>query len=92
MSEVYLYTTRHCHYCVRARQLLDTKGVDYRDIAVDNKPKLRREMMMLSGHSTVPQIWIGDSHVGGCDELYALEHAGRLDQMLAEIIPGSASL
>lgn len=78
-----LYTTRYCPYCIRARQLLERKGVAYRDIAVDERPALRREMMQRSGRRTVPQIWIGDRHIGGCDELYQLERAGRLDALLA---------
>lgn len=80
---VTMYSTRFCPYCVRARQLLDAKGVDYTDIAVDEQPQLRREMMERSGRRTVPQIWIGDEHVGGFDDLWSLERQGRLDDMLA---------
>ena len=80
---VTMYSTRFCPYCVRARQLLDAKGVDYTDIAVDEQPRLRREMMERSGRRTVPQIWIGDEHVGGFDNLWLLERQGRLDDMLA---------
>lgn len=79
---VTLYTTRFCPYCIRARGLLDEKGVDYEDIAVDDEPQLRQEMTQRSGRYTVPQIWIGDQHIGGCDELHSLERQGRLDQML----------
>ncbi|UZE97034.1 glutaredoxin 3 [Alkalimarinus alittae] len=82
MKNVVLYTTRFCPYCVRAKALLNRKGVEYEEIAVDNDPSLRREMMAKSGAHTVPQIWIGDEHVGGCDELYALERKGKLDQAL----------
>lgn len=81
---VILYTTRFCPYCVRARQLLDHKGVDYQDIAVDGEPELRREMMQLSGQRTVPQIWIGDRHVGGFDDLADLERHGQLDALLGK--------
>tara|TARA_R110002110_G_scaffold205066_7_gene417174 strand:+ start:320065 stop:320277 length:213 start_codon:yes stop_codon:yes gene_type:complete len=69
---------------VRARQLLDHKGVDYQDIAVDGEPELRREMMQLSGQRTVPQIWIGDRHVGGFDDLADLERHGQLDALLGK--------
>jgi glutaredoxin 3 len=82
MSDVYLYTTRFCPFCIQAKQLLASKAVEYREIAVDNNPELRMEMMQLSGQRTVPQIWIGQTHVGGCDELWALERAGELDSML----------
>ena len=80
---VTLYTTRFCPYCVRARQLLDMKQVQYTDIAVDAEPELRLEMMERSGRRTVPQIWIGEQHVGGFDDLWLLEQQGRLDDMLA---------
>jgi glutaredoxin 3 len=86
---VTLYTTRFCPYCIRARSLLDGKGVVYHDIAVDNDPQLRREMMARSGRTTVPQIWVGEQHVGGCDELLLLERQGRLDEFLerAQLTP-----
>ena len=80
---VTLYTTRFCPYCMRARSLLDSKQVAYRDIAVDGEPALRREMMQLSGRRTVPQIWIGEQHIGGFDDMLLLEHQGRLDELLA---------
>ncbi|MCB1644939.1 MAG: glutaredoxin 3 [Pseudomonadales bacterium] len=83
MKDVVMYTTRFCPFCIRAKALLDSKGVPYRDIAVDSQPELRREMMEKSGRHTVPQIWIGDQHVGGCDELMSLERRGLLDQALA---------
>lgn len=84
MQSVVLYTTRFCPYCIRAKQLLDSKGVKYTDIAVDGGGKLREEMEQKSGRDTVPQIWIGSTHVGGCDDLYALERAGKLDALLKE--------
>lgn len=68
---------------MRAKQLLDAKGVSYTDIAVDRQPELRVRMMELSGRRTVPQIWIGEQHIGGCDELYQLEREGTLDSLLA---------
>ncbi len=79
---VIIYTTQFCPYCVRARNLLDDKGVAYEDIAVDHDPQLRREMMIRSGLNTVPQIWIGDRHVGGYDDLSLLEQLGQLDELL----------
>lgn len=82
MKNVLLYTTRFCPYCVRAKALLTSKGVDFEEIAVDHDQSIRREMMAKSGAHTVPQIWIGDDHIGGCDELYALERKGKLDQAL----------
>lgn len=82
MSAVHLYTTRICPYCIQAKRLLEHKGIDYREIPVDGNPELRLEMMNASGRRTVPQIWVGNTHVGGCDELFALERSGQLDQML----------
>ena len=82
-AEVTLYTTRYCPYCVRARQLFSAKGVVFREIAVDDQPERRREMTERSGQRTVPQIWIGDRHIGGCDELYDLARRGQLDALLA---------
>lgn len=80
---VTLYTTRTCPYCHAAKRLLDSKGVAYREIGVDGDRQLRMEMEQRSGRYTVPQIWIGDIHVGGCDDLYTLEHDGELDALLA---------
>ncbi|MDZ7685213.1 MAG: glutaredoxin 3 [Gammaproteobacteria bacterium] len=79
---VVMYGTRFCPFCMRARALLQQKEVRYRDIAVDGKPDLRREMAEKSGRNTVPQIWIGATHVGGCDELMQLERNGELDAMV----------
>ncbi len=80
---VVMYSTRFCPYCVRARNLLDNKRVEYTDISVDSRPDLRREMTARSGRHTVPQIWIGELHVGGYDDLALLDRQGRLDQLLA---------
>jgi glutaredoxin 3 len=81
-ATVTMYSTRFCPYCVRARSLLDHKGVDYRDIDVGSAPQLRREMLERSGRHTVPQIWIGERHVGGFDDLAMLERQGSLDELL----------
>ena len=81
-NKVTLYTTRFCPYCMRARGLLDSKGVQYTDIAVDGEPQLRQEMMQRSGRHTVPQIWIGEQHVGGFDDMARLEQQGQLDELL----------
>ncbi len=82
MSDVVLYTTRYCPYCVRAKHLLEQKGVAFQEIAVDNDPQLRAEMTKKSGGHTVPQIFINEKPIGGCDDLYALERQGRLDELL----------
>ena len=82
MSKVVIYTTAWCPFCIRAKSLLDRKGVSYEEIPVDGKPALRSEMASKAGRTSVPQIWIGDEHVGGCDELHSLERAGRLDALL----------
>jgi len=83
MSAVSIYTTRFCPYCVQAKRLLGSKGVVYDEIAVDGDSALRQKMMKLSGRHTVPQIWIGQTHVGGFDDLWALDRAGKLDALLA---------
>ena len=82
-APVRMYTTRFCPYCMRARSLLQDKGVAYTELAVDADPELRGQMMRESGRHTVPQIWIGNTHVGGFDDLWALERQGQLDQLLA---------
>ena len=81
--KVTIYTTQICPYCSSAKRLLAKKGVAYDEIDVGAKPALRAEMQEKSGRHTVPQIWIGSTHVGGCDDLYDLDGAGRLDAMLA---------
>lgn len=70
---------------MRARFLLDSKNVEYSDIGVDARPELRREMTEKSGRRTVPQIWIGDRHVGGYDDLARLEQQGELDKLLKQV-------
>ena len=84
MSEpkVVMYLTGWCPYCTRAKQLLERKGVDFEEIDVDARPEARKEMTARSGRSSVPQIFIGATHVGGCDDLHELEASGRLDTLL----------
>lgn len=84
MADIVMYTTPWCPYCLRAKHLLKSKGQTFTDINVSGNPDLRGEMERRSGRHTVPQIWIGDVHVGGCDELYALERQGKLDALLAQ--------
>ena len=81
-KQVLMYSTRYCPFCIRARALLESKGVPCEDVRVDEHPWRRREMMEKSNRYTVPQIWIGEKHIGGCDELFALEREGRLDEEL----------
>ena len=83
MTDITIYSSNYCPFCIRAKQLLDSKGVSYNEIRVDGKPEVRAEMARLAGRTSVPQIWINDTHIGGCDELPALERAGKLDTMLA---------
>lgn len=82
MADVFLYSQTICSYCDRAKDLLRSKGVEYREVNCDEVEGAREEMMARSGQRTVPQIWIGGVHVGGCDDLFALEQAGKLDEML----------
>jgi len=77
-----MYGTKFCPYCMRARQLLKHKGVEYEDIRIDKETQLRAEMEQRSGRTSVPQIFIDDFHVGGCDELLDLERKKELDQYL----------
>jgi len=81
-AKVVIYSSRFCPYCIRAKSLLDSKSVQYEERVVDGNSVLREEMEKLSGRYTVPQIWIGATHVGGCDDLHALERARKLDAML----------
>ncbi|SJM90675.1 glutaredoxin 3 [Crenothrix polyspora] len=82
MPEILIYTTKICPYCVMAKRLLDKKGVRYTEINVDSALGLREEMMAKTQRRTVPQIYIGDLHVGGFDDLYALEQQKKLDALL----------
>ncbi|KTD24525.1 MULTISPECIES: glutaredoxin 3 [Legionella] len=82
MATVIMYSTAYCPYCRLARELLEKKGVEYTDIRIDEDPSKREEMIQKSGRRTVPQIFINSQHIGGCDDMYALDHQGRLDELL----------
>lgn len=82
MPEITMYSSHFCPYCYRAKQLLDSKGVEYEIIDVDRDPALRVKMRERSGRRTVPQIFIGEVHIGGYDDLAALDRAKRLDPLL----------
>ena len=83
MASVKMYTTAYCPYCVRAKQILQAKGVTtIEEIRVDTQPDLRLKMMQITGRRTVPQIFIGETHVGGCDDLMALDSRGGLMPLL----------
>ena len=84
MATVEIYTTLMCPFCSRALSLLRQKGVDYKEVDVTFRPKVRRAMAERAGARSVPQIWIDDRHIGGCDELHALDAAGELDPMLTQ--------
>ena len=85
MAEVVIYTREFCYYSDAARELLKRKGVVFKEVNATGNRELRNEMIeRANGGSTFPQVFIGDTHVGGCDELYALEDQGKLDAMLAE--------
>ncbi len=81
--EITVYTGPACPYCVQAKMLLKRKGAAFTEIDVSRDPAVRADVMARSGQRTVPQIWIGSYHVGGCDQLYALDRAGQLDALLA---------
>lgn len=83
MANIIIYTSNLCPYCTMAKRLLDKKGAVYNEINVDSEPGLRQEMMIQTKRRTVPQIYIGDFHVGGFDDLYALDQQRRLDPLLA---------
>lgn len=84
MPIVEIYTKTFCPYCWRAKSLLESKGIPFKEIAVDRGGEVKEIMVQrASGRTTVPQIFIGEVHVGGCDDLMALEREGRLDQLLA---------
>ena len=80
--KVVMYTTSWCPYCASARQLLEQKGVELEEIDIEAAPAARVEMMSRSGRRSVPQIFIGETHVGGCDDLYDLDAGGGLDKLL----------
>ncbi len=83
MPNVVMYLTPYCPYCSRAAMLLKRKGVTFTELRIDTDPNLRQEMLQRSGRTSVPQIFIDDFHVGGCDDLHALEAEGKLDGYLA---------
>lgn len=84
-AKVLMYTTAVCPYCIRAKQLLKQKGVEtIEEVRVDLAPERREEMMTRTGRRSVPQIYIGETYVGGCDDLYALEREGKLAPLLSE--------
>lgn len=83
MSPVKMYTTAVCPYCIRAKQILKAKGVEQiEEIRIDTDPQQREHMMSITGRRTVPQIFIGNTHVGGCDDLMALDSRGGLEPLL----------
>ena len=85
MSKIIIYTTRICPYCIMAKRLLDKKGAFYEEIDIDSAPGLRDEIMVKTKRRTVPQIYIGDLHIGGFDDLYALDQEKKLDALLTTI-------
>jgi len=82
MAKVTIYSSDFCPYCSRAKALLQARGADYEEIVVDGKPDLRAHMTKITGRTSVPQIFIGDTHVGGCDDLHALDARDGLAPML----------
>ncbi len=85
MPNIVLYASAYCSYCRRARALLDSKGAVYTVLDVNRDPRLWREMAERTGRDTVPQIFIGNRHVGGCDDLFALDRRGELDPFLKNL-------
>jgi glutaredoxin 3 len=91
MTKVEIYTRDFCYYCRSAKDLLNRKEVAFTEIDITGRPERRTEMIgRANGRTTVPQIFIGATHIGGCDDLYALESGGRLDVLLAERVEQSA--
>lgn len=82
MSKVLMYSTSSCPFCMRARELLNKKNIEFTEILIDEHPSKRDEMIEKSGRRTVPQIFINQKPIGGCDDLYALEEQGQLDKLL----------
>jgi glutaredoxin 3 len=80
--EIIIYSASYCSYCVRAKELLKRKGLTYTEIMIDNDEEKRHEMITKTDRQTVPQIFINHQHIGGCDDLYALERSGQLDILL----------
>lgn len=85
MAKIEIYSKHHCPYCVRAKALLDSKGAKYQEIEVDKDTEQFQIMLQRApGRRTVPQIFINDKHIGGCDDLFACDQKGELDKLLAE--------
>lgn len=82
MKNVIIYSSNFCPFCIRAKQLLEKKGVAFEEVNVDGKADVRAAMAEKAGRTSVPQIWIGEQHIGGCDDLFALERSGQLDSLL----------
>ncbi|MGO2922243.1 MAG: glutaredoxin 3 [Hafnia paralvei] len=82
MANIEIYTKATCPFCHRAKALLQSKGAQFNEIAIDNDPKKREEMIERSGRTTVPQIFINGQHIGGCDDLHALDAKGGLEPLL----------
>jgi glutaredoxin 3 len=82
MAEIIVYLNKTCPYCVRAKALLDSRGLEYQVVDVTGSDALWKEMEQRSRRNTIPQIFINDIHVGGCDELHAADRSGKLDQLL----------
>jgi glutaredoxin 3 len=80
--QVIIYTTGYCSFCAKAKDLLNKKQISFTEIRIDLQPELREEMITKSKRHTVPQIFINNHHIGGCDDLHALEAQGKLDQLL----------
>ena len=83
MAKIEIYSTQFCPYCVRAKDLFTRKGVAFIELHIDTDENLKQQMLTRApGQRTVPQIFINDTHIGGCDDLYALDRAGKLDPLL----------
>lgn len=83
MAHVKIYSSDYCPFCSRAKALLQQRGVtDYEEIVVDGRPEVRAQMTQLTGRTSVPQIFVGQTHVGGCDDLHALDRQGGLEALL----------
>ncbi|MCY4472313.1 MAG: glutaredoxin 3 [Kistimonas sp.] len=84
MPKVVMYSSENCPFCTQAQQLLRSKAVEFEVISVDGQPEVRQQMAAKAGRTSVPQIWIGDHHIGGCNDLCAYNDDGRLDKLLRE--------
>ncbi len=91
MPNILMYASSWCPYCLRAKALFDKKKVNYQWISVDGQREVREQMTERTGRTSVPQIFIDDRHIGGCDELYALEKQGELDRLLFPASPSNSS-